>query len=105
MNQAAAAYSNAAKIGGGAAVAGPQAPESLTPSMKPDFSELVTNALGDAASAGYKTESLSTQSLAGKAEMHELVAAVANAELTLNTVVAIRDKVIGAYNDIVKMPI
>jgi flagellar hook-basal body complex protein FliE len=33
------------------------------------------------------------------------VTAVNNAELTLDTVVAIRDKVIGAYQDIMKMPI
>ena len=34
-----------------------------------------------------------------------LVTAVANAELTLNTVVAVRDRVINAYNDIIKMSI
>jgi flagellar hook-basal body complex protein FliE len=33
------------------------------------------------------------------------VQAVTNAELTLQTVVNIRDKVIGAYNDIIRMPV
>lgn len=102
VKQAAAAYGNAAKIGQGlGSVAGIDGAAPAGPS----FSELVSNAMTDAADTGYKTESLSSESLANKAELHDLVAAVANAELTLNTVVAVRDKVISAYHDIVKMPI
>ena len=37
--------------------------------------------------------------------MVDVVTAVAEAEATLQTVVAVRDKVIAAYNDIIKMPI
>jgi flagellar hook-basal body complex protein FliE len=35
----------------------------------------------------------------------DVVTAVAEAETTLQTVVAVRDKVIAAYQDIMKMPI
>lgn len=73
--------------------------------LKPDFQELVGEALSRAVGAGYKSEAVNHEAIANQAELHELVTAVANAELTLNTVVAVRDRVIGAYQDIIKMPI
>ncbi len=42
---------------------------------------------------------------AGRADMAQLVASVSEADITLQTVVAVRDKVIGAYQEILKMPI
>ncbi|WP_081786497.1 flagellar hook-basal body complex protein FliE [Kordiimonas gwangyangensis] len=34
-----------------------------------------------------------------------MVTAVSNAEMVVDTVISVRDKVISAYNDILKMPI
>jgi flagellar hook-basal body complex protein FliE len=68
------------------------------------FSDMVSGALKSAVATGYKSEHISTQSLLGKASMTDVVTAVADAETTLNTVVAIRDRVINAYQDIIKMP-
>ena len=45
------------------------------------------------------------QIVAGKADLTDVVTAVSEAETALNTVVAIRDRVISAYQDIIKMPI
>jgi flagellar hook-basal body complex protein FliE len=39
------------------------------------------------------------------AELVDIVSAVANAEITLDTVVTIRDRVIHAYQEIIRMPI
>ena len=50
-------------------------------------------------------EKLSAQSVAGKAELTDVVTAVTSAELTLQTVVAVRDRVISAYQEIMRMPI
>jgi flagellar hook-basal body complex protein FliE len=72
---------------------------------KPSFSAMVHNAIGDAIDTGYKTEGVQMEAMAGKAELHELVTAIANADLTLQTVVAVRDRVISAYQDILRMPI
>jgi flagellar hook-basal body complex protein FliE len=47
----------------------------------------------------------STKSIANEAELHDLITSVSNAELTLNTVVAVRDRMISAYQDIIKMAI
>ena len=73
--------------------------------LKPNFEALVGESLSRAIGAGYKSEALNHEAIANEAELHELVTAVANAELTLNTVVAVRDRVISAYQDIIKMPV
>jgi flagellar hook-basal body complex protein FliE len=73
--------------------------------VQPQFDALVAAGLEKARSAGYSSEAVSTEAIAEKAELHELVTSVANAELTLNTVVALRDKLVTAYQDIIKMPI
>jgi flagellar hook-basal body complex protein FliE len=71
----------------------------------PSFLDMVGGALGASAQAGYNSESMAMKALTGKADLTDVVNAVANAETALNTVVAIRDKVINAYQDIIKMPI
>jgi len=70
-----------------------------------DFASMLKDGVHSAIEAGRQGEQMSEKALAGKADVREVVAAVNNAELTLQTVVAVRDKVIGAYNDILKMPI
>jgi len=50
-------------------------------------------------------ETVSAAAIAGKADIREVVTAVANAQMTLDTVVTVRDKVINAYNEIMRMPI
>lgn len=71
----------------------------------PAFDDLVATGLEKARATGYTSEATSTEAIADKAELHELVTAVSNAELTLNTVVALRDRIISAYQDLIKMPI
>ena len=104
--QAASAYANTAKMRPtGGADTTPRLPGDDPNTLKPDFEELLGESLQKAKSAGYTGESVSAESIANKAELHELVTSVTNAELTLNLVVAVRDRVINAYNDIIKMPI
>ena len=54
---------------------------------------------------GYNSEKISTLGLNGKAGIADVVNAVNAAEVSLKTVVALRDKMIGAYQDIIKMQI
>ena len=74
-------------------------------SLKPSFVDLVGDSMKTSAVSGYKSEAVSAQAIANEADLHELITTVGNAELTLNTVVAVRDRVISAYQDIIKMPI
>ncbi|HSK41691.1 MAG TPA: flagellar hook-basal body complex protein FliE [Arenibaculum sp.] len=50
-------------------------------------------------------ESASLAAVAGKASAQEVVQSVIAAEMTIQTVVAIRDKMVQAYQEIMRMPI
>ncbi|WP_419797454.1 MAG: flagellar hook-basal body complex protein FliE [Terasakiella sp.] len=70
-----------------------------------DFSDLLKQAVREAADIGYKSEVMSLKAAAGQADVNEVVTAVAEAEVTLQAVTTVRDKVIQAYQEIIKMPI
>ncbi len=70
-----------------------------------DFADLLKQAVQEAADIGYRSERLSLKAAAGEADVNEVVTAVAEAEVTLQAVTTVRDKVINAYQDIIKMPI
>ena len=69
------------------------------------FSDLLGDVLQNAIDTGVRSERIQEQALTGQVELADLVTAVAEAELTLNTVVSVRDRVIAAYQEIVRMPI
>jgi flagellar hook-basal body complex protein FliE len=50
-------------------------------------------------------EHVSMQAAMGKADLAKVTEAVNNAEVAVQTVVAIRDRVVAAYQDIMRMPI
>jgi flagellar hook-basal body complex protein FliE len=50
-------------------------------------------------------EAMTLQAAAGNADINDVVLAVGKAEMTLQTVVTLRDKVIHAYQEILRMPI
>lgn len=102
FNAAMNAYKSATQMGGAAT---PDVTVGDSSSSKPRFDELVTESLSTAKSSAYQGEAISAKSLVGEAELHELVTSVTSAELTLNTVVAVRDRMVAAYQDILKMPI
>ena len=69
------------------------------------FVDLVKSAAQNAVDANRQAEKLSVDAIAGKADLTEVVAAVAHAESTLQTVVTVRDRIISAYQEIMRMPI
>ncbi len=70
-----------------------------------DFGGMLTRALQDAVQSGHAAEAQAAQAIAGSGDLTEVVQAVSRAELTLQTATAIRDRVVQAYQDIMKMPI
>jgi flagellar hook-basal body complex protein FliE len=69
------------------------------------FGDFLTDAVKNATSTMHAGEIAATQGAAGQGDVVQVVNAVTAAELTLETVVAVRDRVISAYQDIMKMPI
>ncbi len=69
------------------------------------FTALLKDAIGSVTEAGRKSDA-QTQAMAnGKSNMVDVVTAVAETEVAVDAVVAVRDKVIAAYDEIMKMPI
>ena len=97
---AAAAYQSIAKIGTASA-----APTAASAGMQGNFTDFLSDAIKDGMQTMKTGEQMATQQVAGKANIVDVVNAVNSAELTLDTVVAVRDKVVQAYQSIMNMPI
>jgi flagellar hook-basal body complex protein FliE len=69
------------------------------------FGDFVMNAARDSADTMHQGEKMQAEAVIGKADLTDVVEAVTNAELTLQTVVALRDKMLAAYQEIMRMPI
>ena len=70
-----------------------------------NFSDFLSGAVKDSISTIRQGETMATKQAAGQANIVDVVNSVNAAELTLNTVVAVRDKVVAAYQSIMNMPI
>jgi flagellar hook-basal body complex protein FliE len=70
-----------------------------------DFGNLVQEAIRQAGQSASVAESQALQVAAGQADIVDVVTAIAAAETQLQTVIAVRDQVIAAYQEILRMPI
>jgi flagellar hook-basal body complex protein FliE len=70
-----------------------------------DFGSLVTNALNETAGTLSHSEQMTAASATGQAELIDVATAVSAAEISLETMVAVRDEVVRAYQEILRMPI
>lgn len=69
------------------------------------FGDLVNQSVSQVVETGKASESQSMAAIAKQGDVVNMVTAVSEAEATVQTVVAIRDKVINAYQEILRMPI
>ena len=74
-------------------------------SKSSDFAAMLKDATQGAAEVLRAGEVQSLKAAAGTADLNDVVAAVGKAELTLQTVVTLRDRVIQAYQEVLRMPI
>jgi len=99
---ATAAYQAMAKIGSESAATG----AAQSGAASSNFGDFLTGAIKDAVGNMKAGEQVASQQAAtGKGDIVNVVSAVNQAELTLDTVVAVRDKVIQAYQTVMQMPI
>jgi flagellar hook-basal body complex protein FliE len=104
---AASAYANIARLANDPtrALANPPGLGAGGASGEGSFASLLKDAIGSVVEAGRKSDA-QTQSMAnGKSNMVDVVTAVAETQVAVDAVVAVRDKVIAAYEEIMKMPI
>ena len=71
----------------------------------PSFSAVLKDAIGSVAEAGHKSDAQTVAMASGKANVMDVVTAVAETDVAVSTLVSVRDRVIQSYEDIMKMPI
>jgi flagellar hook-basal body complex protein FliE len=71
----------------------------------PNFSAVLKTVIDSVSEAAQKSDAQAQSVANGKANMVDVVTAVAETETAVQTLVSVRDKVIAAYEDILKMQI
>ena len=101
---AAKAYA-ATQKGAGVGEPMPSLSSTATAPQSGGFGDLVKSAISDAVGASKHAEHQMAAQVAGKAELVDVVTAISAAESSLETVMAVRDQGISAYQEIMRMPI
>ncbi len=78
---------------------------SASPLGESSFANTIAKVFNDGISAQQRAERAGLQALRGEIDQTELVTAITDAEATLNTIVAVRDRVLSAYQEISRLPI
>ena len=71
----------------------------------PNFGSILKDVMNAVSAAAQKSDVQAQAVAAGKANMVDVVTAVADTEATFQTLISVRDKVIAAYEDVLRMPI
>ena len=71
----------------------------------PSFSAVLKDAVGSVLEAGKKSDAQTMAMSSGKANVMDVVTAVAETDVAVSTLVSVRDRMIQSYEDIMKMPI
>jgi flagellar hook-basal body complex protein FliE len=71
----------------------------------PSFGAMLKDVMGAIAETGRKSDAQTHAMAAGKADVVDVVTAVSETEVAVEALVSVRDRVIQAYEDIMKMPI
>lgn len=69
------------------------------------FADLVKDQVKAVIEQGKASDTAQRDLMAGKADVIDVVTAVSETELALETMVSVRDRVIAAYEEIMRMPI
>jgi flagellar hook-basal body complex protein FliE len=70
-----------------------------------DFGSTLQRAIHGAVETANQADAKAVDAISGHGNISEVVTAVSKAELALQTTVALRDRVVQAYQDIMRMPI
>ena len=80
--------------------------QSSAPAVKPDDGKnAVAEGFSEFKAAIQNAEQTAVQTAVSGADPHAMVEALANAELVLDAAVTIRDKVVEAYQELLRMPV
>ena len=98
---AANAYANLARVMDNAGLG----KSSDSDSGGPSFASVLKDAIGSVLDVGKKSDAQTVAMASGRANVMDVVTAVAETDVAVSTLVSVRDRVIQSYEDIMKMPI
>lgn len=79
--------------------------QGAAPALRPQEASPLASAARSFMETLQKGEDTAVQGLAGKADMQSVVTALASTEIAVQTAVTMRDKVVEAYQEILRMPV
>lgn len=100
---AANAYGNAARL----ISQGARPQTDVTASAGPggDFAQMLANSIEGVEAQGRASDQMALDMVNGKANVVDMVTAISETEIAIETMVTVRDRVISAYEEIMRMPI
>ena len=88
------------------AIQGTEMPTASVSGAQPSgFADMLTSVMGDMTQTSRAAETQMASAVQGQGSLIDVVTAVSSAEASLETVMAVRDQVIQAYQEIMRMPI
>ena len=103
VNAATAAYTNAAKLLGQGGK--PQVNQVADLTGGNDFAKMLGQAVQGVVDNGRVADTKAMDMVNGRGDMIDVVTAISQTELAMDTMVTVRDRVISAYEEIMRMPI
>lgn len=103
FSAATSAYGNAAKLLGQASK--PQLDQSASLGGGQDFGKLLAEAVQGVVETGKASDAKAMDLVNGRGDLVDVVTAISQTEIAMETMVTVRDRVISAYEEIMRMPI
>jgi flagellar hook-basal body complex protein FliE len=103
LNAATAAYNSASRLITQAASPGTDL--LAQHAQQPDFGKLLSQAVQGVVDTGKSSDAMAMNMVNGKGNVVDMVTALSQTEIAIESMVTVRDRVISAYEEIMKMPI
>jgi flagellar hook-basal body complex protein FliE len=106
FNAATAAYSNASRLINQAARPSTDLTALANPPGKGNnFADILAQQVQGVVDAGKASDAMAVDMVNGKANIVDMVTALSETEIAIESMVTVRDRVISAYEEIMRMPI
>jgi flagellar hook-basal body complex protein FliE len=104
FNAATAAYGNASRLISQAAKPGTDL-LAQSKGQGPDFAQMLAQSVQGVVDTGKTSDAMAMDMVNGKADVVDMVTALSQTEIAIESMVTVRDRVISAYEEIMRMPI
>jgi len=105
FNAATAAYGNASRLINQAAKPNTDLTALSSGGQGGSFADMLAQQVQGVVDAGAKSDQMAIDMVNGKANVVDMVTALSETEMAIESMVTVRDRVISAYEEIMRMPI